>query len=339
MVIKNLKMNSTNFYNSLDYKYLLDYANLKGGLIRFQKNFLNKNQFKDFINKGYKGVPLILPHGLSAFDYSKAKGSYKIGIKDILKIYKTRNKDYKPMLYFFNQKNTYCTGAKPKKKFKDLVEKIIIHNNDVKKKIEIISKTNSVVAFQTRNIPHLGHEEIIKAACNKYDKVIINPIIGPKKSGDVNFSYLKKAFKFLIKNRYKKKLVYLPFYASFFYAGPKEAIHHANLRYKLGIMNFIVGRDHAGSENNYNPLESINFAKKTEKKINVMIFNTEGAYFCTKCRTYVLGKCKTHKKSYLYDISGTNFRRNILKNKIFLHADKNMQRYLLKNNPNKIFVK
>ena len=46
-----------------------------------------------------------------------------------------------------------------------------------------------------------------------------------------------------------------------------------------------------------------------------------------------------HKKSYLYDISGTNFRKNILKNKIFLHADKNMQRYLLKNNPNKIFVK
>tara|TARA_B100000795_G_scaffold149398_1_gene111896 strand:+ start:1807 stop:2805 length:999 start_codon:yes stop_codon:yes gene_type:complete len=332
-------MSSTNFYNSLDYKYLLDFANLKGGLIRFQKNFLSKDQFKNFINKSYKGIPLIIPYGLSAFDYSKAKGSFKIMPEDILKIYKTRNRYYKPMLYFFNQENIYCTGAKPKKKFKDLVEKIIMHNNDVKKKIKIISKKKSLVAFQTRNIPHLGHEEIIKAACKKYDKVIINPIIGPKKSGDVNFAYLKKAFKFLISNKYKKKLVYLPFYASFFYAGPKEAIHHANLRYKLGIKNFIIGRDHAGSENNYKPLESINFAKKIEKKINVKIFNTEGAYFCKKCKMYVLGKCKIHKKSYLYDISGTNFRKNILKNKIFLHADKSMQNHLLKNNPNKIFVK
>ena len=115
-MIENLEMNSANFYNSLDYKYLLDYANLKGGLIRFQKNFLSKNQLKDFINKSYKGIPLIIPYGLSAFDYSKAKGSYKIGSKDILKIYKTINRDYKPMLYFFDQENIYCTGAKPKKK-------------------------------------------------------------------------------------------------------------------------------------------------------------------------------------------------------------------------------
>ena len=62
-------------------------------------------------------------------------------------------------------------------------------------------------------------------------------------------------------------------------------------------------------------------------------------YFCNKCKNYVLGDCKLHKKRYLKDISGTNFRKNILSNKIFLHADKNMQEHLLINNHKKIFVK
>ena len=80
----------------------------------------------------------------------------------------------------------------------------------------------------------------------------------------------------------------------------------------MGIKNFIIGRDHAGSENNYSPLEAINFVKRYEKKILVKIFNTKGAYFCDKCKNYVLGDCKLHKKRYLKDISGTNFRKNIL---------------------------
>ncbi len=331
-------MSSKNFYNSLNYKYLLDYANLKGGLIRYQKDFLSKKQLIKFIKSDHKGIPLIIPYGLSSFDYSKARDSFKIDQKDLLKIYKTKNDNYRPMLYFFNPNNIYCVGAKPKKKFNNLIKKIILHNNDVKKEIKKISKKNSIVAFQTRNIPHLGHEEIIKTACKKYDKVIINPIIGPKKKGDVNFAYLKKVFSFLINHKYKEQLIYLPFYASFFYAGPKEAIHHANLRYKLGIKNFIIGRDHAGSENNYKPLESINHAKKLEKKISVKIFNTKGAYFCGKCKAYILGDCKLHRRRYLIDISGTDFRKNIVKNKIFLHADKSMQKYLLKNNQKKIFV-
>ena len=37
-------------------RYLIDYANMQAGLIKYQKNFLNKNQFYDFIKKPYNMI-------------------------------------------------------------------------------------------------------------------------------------------------------------------------------------------------------------------------------------------------------------------------------------------
>ena len=82
-------------------------------------------------------------------------------------------------------------------------------------------------AFQTRNIPHSGHEEIIKQLLNKSNHVIVNPVIGPKKIGDINYNFLKKIYNFLINKKYKNKVSYFPVIANMFYAGPREAMHHA----------------------------------------------------------------------------------------------------------------
>ena len=55
-----------------------------------------------------------------------------------------------------------------------------------KKYSELKDKFKNIGAFQTRNIPHLGHEKIIEVMLENCDAVVINPIIGPKKQGDVN---------------------------------------------------------------------------------------------------------------------------------------------------------
>ncbi len=45
-------------------------------------------------------------------------------------------------------------------------------------------KWDKVVAFQTRNPPHLGHEFVQKMALTVCDGLFINPVIGKKKKGD-----------------------------------------------------------------------------------------------------------------------------------------------------------
>ena len=52
-------------------RYLIDYANLKHGLIKYQNDFLNEYQFKEFEKKPHYGFPLILPVGIKYFNYKK----------------------------------------------------------------------------------------------------------------------------------------------------------------------------------------------------------------------------------------------------------------------------
>ena len=66
----------------------------------------------------------------------------------------------------------------------------------------MIKKNSYVSSFQTRNIPHYGHEKIIQELMSKKGKVIINPLVGMKKKGDFKNEILIKIFKncYLIKN-------------------------------------------------------------------------------------------------------------------------------------------
>ena len=51
---------------------------------------------------------------------------------------------------------------------------------------------------------------IVKNLLSKYDHVVINPLIGPKKKGDIRFEALEKIYQFLLKIRVIKS-IYIKF--------------------------------------------------------------------------------------------------------------------------------
>ena len=44
---------------------------------------------------------------------------------------------------------------------------------------DLLLKHTRVGAFQTRNIPHFGHERILERLMDECDHLVVNPVIGP----------------------------------------------------------------------------------------------------------------------------------------------------------------
>ena len=310
-------------------RYLIDFANIKQGLIKYQNTFLNRQQLFEFIKNEHYGFPLLLPLGIKYFNYKSSKSIFKVSKTLIMnKIFKIKKKNYVGLKIFFNYGEKFTHDVELKNQYKKQFNYIINFNLKLIKQLNFLkNKKNYLTAFQTRNIPHFGHEIIMQRLLNKKGKVVINPLIGTKKKGDYKNEILNKVFKKLISEKeYNNNLYYGPVIANMQYGGPREAVHHINIREKLGFNRFAIGRDHAGAENVYKPLEAYNFTKKKIKKYKIDIFFHKGSYFCERCNKVVLKNDCKH--NYFKEISGSEFRKKILKKQKFLFARNSIQEYI-----------
>jgi sulfate adenylyltransferase len=105
----------------------------------------------------------------------------------------------------------------------------------------------NVVAFQTRNPMHRAHEEMTKrAATERKANLLIHPVVGVTRPGDVDHFTRALTYKILVERHYDPSrtiLSLLPLAMRM--AGPREALWHAIIRRNFGANYFIVGRDHA----------------------------------------------------------------------------------------------
>jgi sulfate adenylyltransferase len=232
------------------------------------------------------------------------------------KVYKTQDKDHPGVANVYNMKKQLMGGKisllKNKKREYD-------EYNLTPKETRILFKEKGwreIVAFQTRNPPHIGHEYVQKTALTFVDGLFINPIIGKKKVGDFKDDVILKSYETLMKHYYlKDRAVMSILRTSMKYAGPREAIHHAIMRKNFGCTHFIVGRDHAGVGNYYGPYDAHDiFNEFPDLRIIPVFFRSFSR--CTKCGSVVNDKICPHDQKYHINFSGKKIRALLNEGKI-----------------------
>jgi sulfate adenylyltransferase len=171
----------------------------------------------------------------------------------------------------------------------------------------------TVVGFQTRNTPHLGHEYVQKAALTFTDGLFINPVIGRKKKGDFKDEVILASYEEAIRQYYRKDRTAMAILQmEMRYAGPREAIHHAILRKNFGCTHIIIGRDHAGVGSYYAPFAAQDiFEAFPDLGIVPMFFRSFS--YCRKCASVVNEKVCPHPPSDHVQFSGTKIRDLLVK--------------------------
>jgi sulfate adenylyltransferase len=174
----------------------------------------------------------------------------------------------------------------------------------------------TVVGFQTRNTPHIGHEYVQKTALTFTDGIFVNPVIGRKKKGDFKDEVILASYEELIKNYYlKERAVMAILQMEMRYAGPREAIHHAIVRKNFGCTHIIIGRDHAGVGKYYHPYAAQDiFEDFPDLGIVPLFFRS--FYFCRKCRSVVNEKTCPHPPEDQIQFSGTKIRDLLVSGKV-----------------------
>jgi sulfate adenylyltransferase len=175
-----------------------------------------------------------------------------------------------------------------------------------------------VVAFQTRNPMHRAHVELAFRAAKQVEaNLLIHPVVGMTKPGDVDYYTRVRCYQLLLSKfpQSTAKLSLLPLAMRM--GGPREAIWHALIRKNHGVSHFIVGRDHAGPGSDpatkkpfYGPYEAQEVFKKHEADIGVTMVPFNMMVYLEDQDKYVPDD-EVKNGDRVLNISGTELRQRL----------------------------
>ena len=315
-----------------------DVENIADGIFSPLEGFLNKQDFESVISKGRltNNIAWTIPTVLDVDDETGKKmkeagdvllknpdgtGIAILHVEDVYSydkqstasgVYGTNDESH-PGVAKTNSMNNFLVGGKIdfiQRQNETEIRKHRMTPLETRKSFEDAG-WKTIVAFQTRNPPHVAHEMLQKTAITTRDGVFVNPLIGKKKSGDFKDEIIVKAYETMIANYYPENRCQLStLHTEMKYAGPKEAIHHAIMRQNYGCTHIIIGRDHAGVGNFYDPFAAHKiFDDYPELEIQPIFF--PAFFYCKKCLTFTNPKVCPHDADAREQISGTKLREMI----------------------------
>ena len=173
-----------------------------------------------------------------------------------------------------------------------------------------------VVAFQTRNPMHRAHQELtLRAAKEAEANLLIHPVVGMTKPGDVDHYTRTRGYQELLPTypRYTAMLSLLNLAMRM--GGPREAVWHAIIRKNHGCTHFIVGRDHAGPSDSsgkafYGPYDAQAMLRQHEEELGVTMVPFQQMVYVEDLDTY-MPEDEVPEGSRVLSISGTELRRRL----------------------------
>ena len=179
----------------------------------------------------------------------------------------------------------------------------------------------NVVAFQTRNPLHRAHEELTKRAAEEVDGVLLlHPVVGLTKPGDVDHYTRVRTYKALTDRYYDRSRILLSLLPlAMRLAGPREAVWHALIRRNYGANHLIVGRDHASpgvdSKGNpfYGPYDAQDLVSGLSEELGVGVVPFRELVYLTDEERYE-EVSKIPDSAPTASISGTQVREDYLNN-------------------------
>ena len=304
------------FNNQKDYEEILLNNRLSNGLVwpipivldvpdQFLKS-LDKNEYISLRNAEGFLLAILKVNEFWAPDKKEEANS----------VYKSNDPNHPGVDYLFNHtNNNYISGELvpiQSNKYFDFT-----HLRKSPQEVRDFFRLNNwkdVIAFQTRNPMHRAHFELTKLAMDEHNsKLLIHPVVGISKPGDIDHFTRVKCYQHIIKyypeNSVELSLINLAMRM----AGPKEAVWHAIIRQNYGCNRIIIGRDHAGPGVNaegkpyYQPYDAQELIAQYQEELEIKMVPFKEMVFAKNKKTF-LPLDKIEQDDPIEKLSGTQFK-------------------------------